>query len=71
MVYEGDHRHNQHHRFQGNGHQILGDVVDEVILTGGGDTLYGSGGNDLLTGDNFTVVAPVVDITLNRSHDQE
>ncbi len=71
VVYEGDHRHNQHHRFQGNGHQILGDVVDEVILTGGGDTLYGSGGNDLLTGDNFTVVAPVVDITLNRSHDQE
>ena len=46
----------------------MDDVVGDVTTAGGDDTLNGGGGSDLITGDNTTVIAPTVGITLNTNH---
>jgi len=78
--FSGSHHHDHHHddddhvHFHGIGshwpnHDVPADVVSSVTITGGGDALFGDGGNDQILGDGMTFVAPNVDIALTEKGD--
>jgi len=68
VTYADDtHDLDEHGSFR-SGYGIRDDIVDDVIVTGGNDTLNGNDGNDLLTGDNTAFVDARVQFQVTQVH---
>ena len=52
VVSAGDSHHKGHHGSDGTPFAVFNDIVQEVTMEGGNDTVQGGAGNDLLGGDN-------------------
>ncbi len=65
------HHHDDEDHEAGFGHESPDDVVGALNLTGGNDTMSGGLGDDTMFGDNATVVAPFLELTLNTEHDDD
>ncbi len=72
VTHAEDHDHGKHKHHKRHGHDdhgaFQGSVVNGLSVTGGNDTLMGGGDDDLITGDNATVIAPDVVLNLNGTH---